>query len=107
VETEQQQVPQQDTSRGDMTIAIVISTLVNVGYILIAPGDQRVLILLMFSTVAGMVMLAGEKSSPYGMGVIFGVAAAAAISVVLVLAGLSPHDFHPDQRPANPATSVH
>jgi hypothetical protein len=95
VESEQQQVPQQDTSRGDMAIATVISTLVNVGYILIAPGDQRVLLVLMFSMVAGMVMLAGDKTSPYGMGVIFGVAAAIAISVGLALAGFSPHDFHP------------
>jgi hypothetical protein len=95
VEPEQQQLPQHDTSRGDLAIATVISTLVNVGYILIAPGDQRVLILLMISMVAGMIMLAGEKSGPYGMGVIFGVAAAVAISVGLALAGFSPHDFHP------------
>ena len=105
MESEQQQLLKKDTSRGDMAIAGVISTLVNVGYILIAPGDQRVLILLMFSMVAGMVMLAGDKSSPYGMGVIFGVAAAVAISVALALTGLSPHDFTPDHRP-NPATST-
>lgn len=92
---EQQTQPgQPDTSRGDLAIATVMSTLVNVGYILIAPGDQRVLILLMISMVLGMVMLAGEKSGPYGMGIIFGVAAAIAISVALALAGASPHDFH-------------
>jgi len=86
---------QPDTSRGDLAIATVISTLVNVGYFLIAPGDQRVLLVLMFSIVAGMIMLIGEKSGPYGMGVIFGAAAACAIAVALVLAGVSPHDFHP------------
>jgi len=95
VESEQQQVPQQDTSRGDMAIATVISTLVNVGYFLVAPGDQRVLLFLMFSIVAGMIMLAGEKTGPYGMGVIFGAALAVAIAVALALAGASPHDFHP------------
>ena len=91
----EQQHAQPDTSRGDLAIATVVSTLVNVGYILVAPGDQRVLLVLMFSMVAGMVMLAGEKSGPYGMGTIFGVAAAIAISVALALAGASPHDFTP------------
>jgi len=95
VESEQQQAPEHDTSRGDLAIATVVSTLVNIGYIFIAPGDQRVLLLLMFSMVAGMIMLAGDKTAPYGMGVIFGVAAAAAIAVGLALAGLSPHDFTP------------
>ena len=88
--------PQLDTSRGDLAIATVVSTLVNLGYILIAPGDQRVLIVLMISMVVGMVMLAGEKSGPYGMGLIFGVALAAAIAVGLALAGHSPHDFTPN-----------
>jgi len=86
---------QPDTSSGDLAIATVISTLVNVGYFLIAPGDQRVLVVLMFSVVAGMIMLVGEKTGPYGMGVIFGAAAATAIALALVLAGASPHDFHP------------
>ena len=94
---EQQTEPQQqpDTSRGDLAIATVISTLVNVGYFLIAPGDQRVLVVLMVSVVAGMIMLAGQKTGPYGMGVIFGTALACVIAVALVLAGASPHDFHP------------
>lgn len=92
---QEQQNAQPDTSRGDLAIATVISTLVNVGYILIAPGDQRVLLGLMFSMVAGMIMLAGEKTGPYGMGIIFGVALATAISVALALSGASPHDFHP------------
>ena len=51
VEPEQQQAPEHDTSRGDLAIATVVSTLVNIGYIFIAPGDQRVLLLLMFSMV--------------------------------------------------------
>ena len=92
---QEQPSAQPDTSRGDLAIATVVSTLVNVGYILVAPGDQRVLLGLMFSTVAGMILLAGEKTGPYGMGLIFGVAAAAAISVALALAGASPHDFQP------------
>ena len=94
---EQQQAPQQDTSRGDLAIATVISTLVNLGYLFIAPGDQRILILLMFSMIAGMVMLAGERTGPYGMGIIFGVALAAAIAVGLALGGASPHDFVPNR----------
>jgi hypothetical protein len=93
---EQQTQPQErDTSRGDMAISFVISTLVNVGYILIAPADQRILLFLMFSIVGGMIMLVGEKSGPYGMGLILGAAAATAIAVGLALAGFSPHDFHP------------
>ena len=88
---------QQDTSRGDLAIAFVISTLVNVGYILIAPGDQRVLLFLMFSIVGGLIMLAGDSSGAYGMGLILGAAAATAIVVALALAGQSPHDFHPDR----------
>jgi hypothetical protein len=95
VEADQQQAPQPDTSRGDLAISFVLSTLVNVGYILIAPGDQRVLLFLMFSVVGGLVMLAGERSDSYGMGLILGAAAAAAIAVGLALAGFSPHDFHP------------
>lgn len=94
---QQQQAPQPDTSRGDLAIATVVSTLVNIGYILIAPGDQRILLVLMFSMVAGLVMLAGEKSGPYGMGIIFGVALAAVIAVVLALTGASPHDFVPNR----------
>lgn len=97
VESEQQHAPQRDTSRGDLAIATVISTLLNIGYILIAPGDQRVLVLLMFSIVAGMVMLAGDRSGPFGMGVIFGAAAATAIAIALALAGFSPHDFTPNR----------
>lgn len=95
MEQQTEPTPQHDTSRGDMAIAFAISTLANLGYIAIAPGDQRVLVLLMISMVAGMVMLAGERTGPYGMGIIFGVAAAAAIAVALALAGVSPHGFHP------------
>ena len=94
---QQEQAPERDTSRGDMAIATVVSTLVNIGYIFIAPGDQRVLLVLMFSMIAGMVMLAGDKTGPYGMGVIFGVALAVAIAVGLALAGASPHDFVPNR----------
>lgn len=92
-----EQAPQHDTSRGDLAIATVMSTLVNIGYILIAPGDQRILLLLMFSMVAGLVMLAGDRTGPYGMGIIFGVALSVAIAVVLALAGASPHDFVPNR----------
>ncbi|RNL80925.1 hypothetical protein [Nocardioides marmorisolisilvae] len=94
---EQQQTTPGDTSRGDLAIATVISTLVNIGYIFIAPGDQRVLLVLMFSMIAGLIMLAGDKTGPYGMGIIFGVALAAAIAVGLALAGASPHDFVPNR----------
>ena len=97
MEQDQQPLAQPDTSRGDLAIATVISTLVNIGYILIAPGDQRVLLVLMLSIVAGMVMLTGERTGPYGMGVIFGAALAVAIAVALALAGHSPHDFHPNR----------
>ncbi|MFL6107949.1 MAG: hypothetical protein ACJ72L_13385 [Marmoricola sp.] len=92
-----EQAPEHDTSRGDLAIATVMSTLVNTGYIFIAPGDQRILLLLMFSMVAGMIMLAGDKTAPYGMGIIFGVALAAVIAVVLALAGASPHGFVPNR----------
>lgn len=98
MEQDQQDASPQNTSahadRGNLAIAFVISTLVNTGYILIAPGDQRVLLFLMFSIVGGLVMLAGQTTAAYGMGLILGAAAATAIAVGLALAGFSPHDFH-------------
>lgn len=98
VEKDQQETSQQaaaQADRGNLAIAFVVSTLVNTGYILIAPGDQRVLLFLMFSIVGGLFMLAGETTAAYGMGLILGAAAATAIAVALALAGFSPHDFHP------------
>lgn len=102
VEQETQQQP--DTSRGDLAISFVLSTLLNLGYIFVAPSDQRVLLLLMFSVIAGLVMLAGDKSGPYGMGIILGAAAATAIAVGCALAGMSPLD-HPDPTNNQPRSS--
>ena len=84
-----------ESDRIELIKGAVPSVLLNLGFLLLAKGDQRVLLFLMFSIVGGLVMLAGEKTDSYGMGLILGAAAATAIAVALALAGASPHDFHP------------
>lgn len=82
--------PKPTTDRSDMLLASVTSLLVNLGWLFIAPPDQRVILVALASIVLGMVLLAGDESGAYGMGVIFGSMAAGVIGLVLVAAGMSP-----------------
>ena len=76
---------EQQTSRPtwqQLAIGFVISLVVNVGYIRAVHQDQRVLLMLFFTVLVGMLMLLGLESGAYGMGVIVG----AAVAVLVVLA---------------------
>jgi hypothetical protein len=78
------------TDRSDMLLASVVSLLVNLGWIFIAPADQRVILVALASVVLGLICLAGEDTGAYGMGIIFGAMAAAVIGLALVAGGMSP-----------------
>jgi hypothetical protein len=46
----------------EMTVGFVASLVVNVGYMFVAYGDQRVILMLILTVVLGMGMLLGLKS---------------------------------------------
>ncbi len=74
----------------DLLLAGVGSCLVNLLWILVAPADQRLILIALASVVLGMIMLLGERSGAYGMGIIVGAMAAGVVGLVLVAAGMSP-----------------
>jgi amino acid permease len=78
----EQQTPSRPTWQ-QLAIGFVISLVVNVGYILAVHQDQRVLLMLFFTVLIGMLMLLGLETGAYGMGAIVG--AAAAVLVVLLM----------------------
>lgn len=78
------------SDRSDMALALVVSLLLNLGWLFIAPADQRVILVALFSVVLGLIALAGEDTGAYGMGLIIGAMLAGFIGLALVAAGLSP-----------------
>lgn len=74
----------------DVALAGVVSLLVNLGWIFIAPADQRVIVVGLFSVVLGLVMLAGEETGAYGFGIIVGAMLAGFVGLALVGMGMSP-----------------
>lgn len=74
----------------DLLLAGASSTLVNMLWILVAPADQRVILVALASVVLGMVMLLGERTGAYGMGIILGAMAAGVIGLILIASGMSP-----------------
>lgn len=73
----------------DLFLGGVCSVLVNLLWILVAPGDQRIILVAVASVVLGTVMLAGDRTGAYGMGVIVGAMAAGVIGLILIAAGMS------------------
>ncbi|HET6151509.1 MAG TPA: hypothetical protein VFE15_01060 [Marmoricola sp.] len=70
----------------EMLVAGAISLVVNLGFLLIAKGDQRMILLLILTTVVGLVLLITPKGA-YGMGAILG--AIVAVIIALCLAGFA------------------
>lgn len=77
------------SDRSDLLLGGVCSLLVNVLWILIAPGDQRIILVAVASVVLGTVMLAGDRTGAYGMGIIVGAMAAGVVGLVLIASGMS------------------
>ncbi len=83
-----------DTSKptsdlSDLLLGGVCSVLVNMLWIMIAPGDQRIILVAIASVVLGTLMLAGDRTGAYGMGIIVGAMLAGVIGLVLVASGMS------------------
>ena len=74
----------------DVLLATVVSLLVNMLWIFIAPADQRLILVALASVILGLVLLAGETTGAYAMGIFFGAMAAGCIGVALVAIGMSP-----------------
>lgn len=72
----------------DLLLAGVSSLMVNMLWILVAPVDHRVILVAIASVVLGMIMLLGERTGAYGMGIILGAMAAGVIGLVLVANGM-------------------
>lgn len=72
-----------ETDRIELIKGFVPSLLINLGFLLIAKGDQRMILLLLFSTIAGLVLLLTPRGA-LGFGIILGAIAAAVIALVLV-----------------------
>lgn len=78
------------SDRSDLLLAGFCSMLVNLFWILVAPADQRMILIALASVVLGLIMLIGEQTGAYGMGIIVGAMAAGVIGLVLVASGMSP-----------------
>ena len=66
-------------------IGFVGSLAVNVAYGLLAPQDQRVVLMVFFTVLVGMVLLLGARTGAYGMGILLGAAGAVAVVVTGVI----------------------
>jgi len=73
----------------DLLLAGFSSVVVNLLWILVAPGDQRIILVALASIVLGTVMLAGDRTGAYGMGIIVGAMAAGVIGLILIASGMS------------------
>ncbi len=78
------------TDRSDLLLAGLVSVLVNLGWLFMAPADGRIILVLVASVIAGLVGLIGENTGAYAMGIILGAMLAAVIGLALVASGLSP-----------------
>lgn len=87
------------TDRIDLAFGTVGSLVLNLGYLLLFHGDQRMLLLLFASAVVGMGLLLHETKGGIGMGILFGagLAIAAALAVLAVGPGSIVHDPHSGQ----------
>lgn len=71
-----------ESDRIELVKGAVPSLLVNLGFLLIAKGDQRIILLLLASVVVGIVLLLTPRGA-LGMGIIVGAMAAAAVALAL------------------------
>lgn len=78
------------SDRSDLLLGGVSSLLLNLLWIMIAPADQRLILVALASVVLGMIMLLGDRTGAYGMGIILGAMAAGVVGLILVASGMSP-----------------
>jgi O-antigen/teichoic acid export membrane protein len=71
-----------ESDRIELIKGALPSLVINLGFLLIAKGDQRMILLLIFSTVIGLVMLLTPRGA-LGFGIILGAIAAAVIALAL------------------------
>jgi hypothetical protein len=71
-----------ESDRIELVKGIVPSLLLNLGFLLIAKGDQRILLLLFASTIIGLVLLLTPRGA-LGFGILLGAIAAAVIALAL------------------------
>lgn len=79
----------QTSDLSDLLLGGFSSLMVNMLWILIAPADQRIILVALASVVLGVIMLLGEKTGAYGMGILVGAMAAGMIGLALVAGGMS------------------
>lgn len=70
-----------------VVLGLLASLVVNVGYALLAPHDQRVILMVFFTVLVGMALLLGAQTGAYGMGVLLGAATAVALVALVVILG--------------------
>jgi hypothetical protein len=80
MEMPQLETPERD--RIEMVKGAVPSLVINLGFLLIAKGDQRILLLLFASVVAGVGLLLTPRGA-LGMGLIIGAMGASVIALCL------------------------
>lgn len=78
------QTPETSTDRVDMATGTLGSLVLNLGYLLLVHGDQRMLLMLFATVVIGMGLLFTESKGAFGMGVLIGAGLAIASGLVLV-----------------------
>jgi hypothetical protein len=74
------------SDRVDLAVGTLGSLVLNLGYLLLFHGDQRMLLLLFASAVVGMGMLLHETRGGIGMGILVGsgLAIAAALAILAI-----------------------
>lgn len=72
-----------ESDRIELVKGAVPSLLVNLGFLLIAKGDQRILLLLFASTIIGIGLLLTPRGA-LGFGIILGAIAACVVALALV-----------------------
>jgi hypothetical protein len=68
-------------------LGLVCAVLLNAGWLAIAPGDTRMYVLLFFSTVVGLGMLASSETDAAGLGVLGGTGLAGILYLVAIAFG--------------------
>jgi hypothetical protein len=80
------------TDRVDLATGAAGSLLANSAYLLLVHGDQRMLLLLFFTVLAGMGLLLTERRGALGMGILIGagLSIAAALTFVAIDGSIVP-----------------
>lgn len=91
--------------RFDLTIGTVGALVLNLGYLLLFHGDQRMLLLLFASALIGMGLLLHETKGALGMGILIG--SGLAIAAALAILALGPGSIINDSGSGHPVKVAH